>query len=230
MSAIFGETLTFPQPAGPQVRLRVFGDEFYARYETLDGHTVVLDTDLGLYCYATLAGGPPHLHGGGDRQARPARAAHPPPGGPRGAQRPLRAPLRRAAAPPDDHGLPPGADRRRERRPARGAPRQRGHRPRPHDPRELRRPAGDREPRRRRGPAERGGLLAQRQPGLGARLLPHDVQRPARLPQHRRGAGAAEQAAGALQDHPPPEGGARPRDIDPRRRPVRLRLPRRGPR
>ena len=57
MSAIFGETLTFPQPAGPQVRLRVFGDEFYARYETLDGHTVVLDTDLGLYCYATLAGG-----------------------------------------------------------------------------------------------------------------------------------------------------------------------------
>ena len=57
MSAIFGETLTFPQPAGPQVRLRVFGDEFYARYETLDGHTVVLDTDLGLYCYATVAGG-----------------------------------------------------------------------------------------------------------------------------------------------------------------------------
>jgi M6 family metalloprotease-like protein len=57
VSAIFGETLTFPQPAGPQVRLRVFGDEFYARYETLDGHTVVLDTDLGVYCYATLAGG-----------------------------------------------------------------------------------------------------------------------------------------------------------------------------
>jgi M6 family metalloprotease-like protein len=57
VSAIFGETLTFPQPAGPQVRLRVFGDEFYARYETLDGHTVVLDTDLGLYCYATVAGG-----------------------------------------------------------------------------------------------------------------------------------------------------------------------------
>ena len=57
MSAIFGETLTFPQPAGPQVRLRVFGDEFYARYASPDGHTGVLDTDLGLYCYATLAGG-----------------------------------------------------------------------------------------------------------------------------------------------------------------------------
>src|SRR5262245_18205505 len=54
VSAIFGETLTFSQPAGPPVGLRVFGDEFYARYETLDGHTVVLDTDLGLYCYATV--------------------------------------------------------------------------------------------------------------------------------------------------------------------------------
>lgn len=57
MSAIFGETLTFPQPGGPHVRLRVFGDEFYARYETCGGHTVVFDTDLGRYCYATVAGG-----------------------------------------------------------------------------------------------------------------------------------------------------------------------------
>ena len=34
MSAIFGETLTFGQRSGPDVRLLVFGDEFYARYET----------------------------------------------------------------------------------------------------------------------------------------------------------------------------------------------------
>jgi M6 family metalloprotease-like protein len=57
VSAIFGETLTFPQPDGPQVRLRVFGDEFYARYEVCEGHTVVFDTDLGRYCYAALAAG-----------------------------------------------------------------------------------------------------------------------------------------------------------------------------
>ena len=33
MSAIFGEVLTFGQENGPDVRLRVFGDEHYARYE-----------------------------------------------------------------------------------------------------------------------------------------------------------------------------------------------------
>ena len=32
MSAIFGETLTFGQANGPDIRLRVTGDEFYARY------------------------------------------------------------------------------------------------------------------------------------------------------------------------------------------------------
>ncbi len=57
MSAIFGETLTFPQPGGAPVQLVVFGDEFYARYETLDGYTVVFDTVLGRYCYAAVAGG-----------------------------------------------------------------------------------------------------------------------------------------------------------------------------
>jgi len=29
MSAIFGETLTFPQENGPEVELVVFGDEFF---------------------------------------------------------------------------------------------------------------------------------------------------------------------------------------------------------
>lgn len=56
MSAIFGEFLTFPQANGPDVRLQVFGDEHYARYEDVDGFSVVYDRDLGLFCYADLAG------------------------------------------------------------------------------------------------------------------------------------------------------------------------------
>jgi M6 family metalloprotease-like protein len=56
MSAIFGEILTFPQENGPDVQLRVFGDEHYARYETLDGYTAVYDDALGLWCYAALPG------------------------------------------------------------------------------------------------------------------------------------------------------------------------------
>lgn len=57
MSAIFGETLIFPQDNGLPVELVVFGDEFYARYETREGYTVVYDPDQGLYCYAVLLSG-----------------------------------------------------------------------------------------------------------------------------------------------------------------------------
>ncbi len=57
MSAIFGEVLTFGQPGGEDVRLTVFGDEHYARYETVDGFTAVLDSESGLFCYARLAAG-----------------------------------------------------------------------------------------------------------------------------------------------------------------------------
>lgn len=57
MSAIFGETLIFQQDNGPDVELVVFGDEFYARYETPDGYTVVYDPDRGLYCYAIVLSG-----------------------------------------------------------------------------------------------------------------------------------------------------------------------------
>lgn len=56
MSAIFGELLNFPQERGPEVRLRVFGDEHYARYEDSNGYTVVYDQSKGQYCYAELAG------------------------------------------------------------------------------------------------------------------------------------------------------------------------------
>lgn len=57
MSAIFGEKLTFGQRSGPDVRLIVVGDEFYARHETEDGYTAVYDDGLGLFCYAVLVGG-----------------------------------------------------------------------------------------------------------------------------------------------------------------------------
>ncbi len=57
MSSIFGEFLTFSQEKGPEVRLKVYGDEFYSRYEDLDGFTVVYDPDQGLYCYALLIKG-----------------------------------------------------------------------------------------------------------------------------------------------------------------------------
>lgn len=57
MSGIYGEILTFSQEKGPDVKLRVFGDESYSRYENLDGYTVVYDFDLGLFCYAYLIRG-----------------------------------------------------------------------------------------------------------------------------------------------------------------------------
>jgi M6 family metalloprotease-like protein len=57
MSSIFGESLTFSQEKGPDVRLKVYGDEFYSRYEDPLGYTVVYDQDQGLYCYAKLASG-----------------------------------------------------------------------------------------------------------------------------------------------------------------------------
>ena len=57
MSAIFGEVLTFGQAQGPEIRLRVFGDELYARYEDLNGYTAIYDDELGLFCYAALAAG-----------------------------------------------------------------------------------------------------------------------------------------------------------------------------
>ena len=57
MTAVRGERLSFGQRGGPDVELVVFGDEFYARYETLDGHSAVYDDALGLFCYARLVDG-----------------------------------------------------------------------------------------------------------------------------------------------------------------------------
>lgn len=57
MSAIFGELLTFSQEKGPDVKLRVFGDEFYARYETEGGYSVIYDPEPGRFAYALLQEG-----------------------------------------------------------------------------------------------------------------------------------------------------------------------------
>ena len=57
MSALIGETIVCGQHTGDDVQLRIFGDEFYARYEALDGHTVLYDKNYGGYCYALLAAG-----------------------------------------------------------------------------------------------------------------------------------------------------------------------------
>ena len=57
MSALEGEIIVSGQHEGGDIQLRIFGDEFYARYETLSGYSVVYDVDKGQYCYAILAGG-----------------------------------------------------------------------------------------------------------------------------------------------------------------------------
>ena len=57
MTGIFGDTLNFKQENGPEIPLVVEGDEHYARYETVDGYTVVYDAERGLYCYALLRDG-----------------------------------------------------------------------------------------------------------------------------------------------------------------------------
>ena len=57
MSALTGETLICGQRSGAEAQLRIFGDEFYARYETLDGYSAVFDKGVGCYCYALLAVG-----------------------------------------------------------------------------------------------------------------------------------------------------------------------------
>lgn len=57
MSVIVGERLTFAQKHALAIELLVFGDEHYARYETLDGFTVVFDAPVGMFCYAALSHG-----------------------------------------------------------------------------------------------------------------------------------------------------------------------------
>ncbi|BDS07702.1 hypothetical protein NT6N_27420 [Oceaniferula spumae] len=52
-----GKAVEFEQPNGVILKLRVFGDEFYARTETVDGKTVVYSETTGAYHYAVLRDG-----------------------------------------------------------------------------------------------------------------------------------------------------------------------------
>lgn len=49
-----GREITWTQPGGQTLKLRVFGDEYYARTETLDGYTVVFNPENQAYHYAEL--------------------------------------------------------------------------------------------------------------------------------------------------------------------------------
>ena len=57
MCVLNGEVKQLPEGDGPGVQLRVYGDEFYARHETLDGYAAIYDGALARYCYATLLDG-----------------------------------------------------------------------------------------------------------------------------------------------------------------------------
>ena len=52
---LMGDVVTIREPDGSRVELRVWGDEFYAVGETIDGYTVVRDGATGLLSYAELS-------------------------------------------------------------------------------------------------------------------------------------------------------------------------------
>nr|VFK08778.1 MAG: Proprotein convertase P-domain-containing protein [Candidatus Kentron sp. LPFa] len=70
MSVLLGNVELFPQGDGPDIQLKVFGDEFYGRYETPAGHTVAYDPKKEKYCYAMLEAG--HLVSSGIPTDQPA--------------------------------------------------------------------------------------------------------------------------------------------------------------
>jgi M6 family metalloprotease-like protein len=49
-----GDVLTATQPDGSTINVKVFGDEFYIRAESMDGYTLVKDPQTGWICYARL--------------------------------------------------------------------------------------------------------------------------------------------------------------------------------
>ena len=50
-----GKQFHLQQPDGTHVPVMVFGDEYYQRVETPDGHTLVRNEETGWICYATLS-------------------------------------------------------------------------------------------------------------------------------------------------------------------------------
>ena len=51
----YGEDFTFTQPDGSEVKVKGWGDQHYAVFETHDGFTVVKDPSTGYYTYASLS-------------------------------------------------------------------------------------------------------------------------------------------------------------------------------
>ncbi len=51
----FGQTMSFKQPDGTTVEVKLFGNEYYMRGEGLDGYTLVRDKNTHWICYATLS-------------------------------------------------------------------------------------------------------------------------------------------------------------------------------
>jgi M6 family metalloprotease-like protein len=52
----WGDEFTLEQPDGTAVQVKIWGDEFYRVVESLDGFTLVRDSDTGEICYAEVSG------------------------------------------------------------------------------------------------------------------------------------------------------------------------------
>lgn len=50
-----GEIYEFQQPDGTTIQLKLFGDDYYLRAESLDGYTLIRDEETGWICYAILS-------------------------------------------------------------------------------------------------------------------------------------------------------------------------------
>ncbi len=51
----FGEEeFTYQQPDGESFQVRLYGDEFFAYVEKVDGFLVIRDPNNGLFCYAKV--------------------------------------------------------------------------------------------------------------------------------------------------------------------------------
>ena len=69
-----GDVFQLAQPDGQQVEVRVWGDEFYQRVESLDGYTLVRDPLTSVICYADLAADGRRFVSTGVRAGEPAPA------------------------------------------------------------------------------------------------------------------------------------------------------------
>jgi hypothetical protein len=50
----WGDMIEVAQPDGVSVSIKVWGDEFYIRAESLDGYTLTRDPQTGFICYADV--------------------------------------------------------------------------------------------------------------------------------------------------------------------------------